>query len=36
MFVLRMAVPAAAIIGIALVQRIREMEKGEAEDAKRY
>ena len=36
LFVLRLAVPAAAIMGIALVQRIREMEKGEAEDAKRY
>ena len=36
MFVLRMAVPAAAIMDIALVQRIRELEKGEAEDAKRY
>lgn len=33
-----MAVPVAAIMGIllALVQRIREIEKGEAEDAKRY
>ena len=38
LFVLLMALPAAAILGIllALVQRIREIERGEAEDAKRY
>ena len=32
------ALPAAAILGIllALIQRIREIGKGEAEDAKRY
>ena len=38
LLVLLMAVPAAAIMGIllALIQRIREIERGEAEDAKRY
>ena len=38
LLVLLITVPVAAIIGIllALVQRIREIERGEAEDAKRY
>ena len=38
LFGLLMAVPGAAVMGIllALVQRIWEIEGGEAEDAKRY